>query len=256
MNRRPLIWKLLPTYLAVTVFAVIAVGWYSAHSMRTFFLTHARDDLELRARLLLRDLPDTFPDTDPDSLQHLCMVLDTIAYSRITLIDNAGRVLADSERDPKFMDNHSQRPEVKEALLGRHGMSVRYSIDMRRDMIYFAQPVWRAGKVVGVIRTSLAITTLYEALDTLKVRIALGGLVVTILATVLTLIFSRRVSRPIKEMVRGAEEYAAGDFSHKLYAPDTTELATLTDALNRMAARLEEKIRELTVQRNEQQAIL
>jgi two-component system phosphate regulon sensor histidine kinase PhoR len=83
-----------------------------------------------------------------------------------------------------------------------------------------------------------------------------GGCVLVLLAAALGLFTSRRISQPLQEMRRGAERFAAGDFSHRLAVPDTVELGSLAMMLNRMATQLAEQIAVITQQRNEQEAIL
>jgi two-component system, OmpR family, phosphate regulon sensor histidine kinase PhoR len=249
-------WKVAPAYMVITLLAVMATGWLSIRNMRSFYLDHTREDLELRARLLMSDLPDNFPSGPPDSLQAFCSTLRNTAQSRITLIDNSGRVLGDSDADPRTMENHSTHPEVRSALAGASSFDIRFSSTLRKNMMYFALPVRRNGQVAGVLRTSVPLTTFESALATLRWNLVFGAFLVLVLAAVVTMILSRRVSRPIAEMVEGAEKFAAGDFSQKLYLPESEELAALAETLNRMALELDARIRELTTQRNEQQAVL
>ena len=50
--------------------------------------------------------------------------------------------------------------------------------------------------------------------------------------------------------------FAAGDFSHKLSVPRTAEFASVAESLNAMADDLDEKIRTVTRERNEREAVL
>jgi two-component system, OmpR family, phosphate regulon sensor histidine kinase PhoR len=256
MSRKRLVWKIAPLYIAVTLLAVAAIGWVSARAMRDFYLSQTRDALELRARLLAAELPASFPTISPDSLQQFCTILGSEANARITLIDRTGRVLGDSYADPRRMENHLTHPEVRQALGGSLSFDVRYSITVHRDMMYLAMPIRHGTDVVGVLRTSLPLTIFEESLHALVRTIIIGAIVVVILAGLLTVILSRRVSRPISEMARGAQRFGAGDFSQKLYLPKAFELAALAETLNKMAGALDGKLRELVQQRNEQHAIL
>ena len=58
--------------------------------------------------------------------------------ARVTVIDNTGRVLADSQHDPETMENHSNRPEVQQAFASGEGQSVRHSATLGRDLVYRA----------------------------------------------------------------------------------------------------------------------
>ena len=75
-------------------------------------------------------------------------------------------------------------------------------------------------------------------------------------AAVVGMVSSRRVSRSLRVIRAGAEHFAGGDFSHRLRIPNTPETGNLAVTLNNMAAQLEEQIRVVTQQRNEQEAIL
>src|SRR5262252_8361718 len=61
------------------------------------------------------------------SLQQLAQEEARITQTRATIIARDGTVLADSEADPKTMENHVGRPEVAAALKGQNGSATRVS---------------------------------------------------------------------------------------------------------------------------------
>jgi two-component system phosphate regulon sensor histidine kinase PhoR len=69
-------------------------------------------------------------------------------------------------------------------------------------------------------------------------------------------VVSRRISQPIEQMKKSAEHFAAGDLSHRLTPPQTEEMGGLADAMNQMAAQLNERIETIVRQRNQLQTIL
>lgn len=86
--------------------------------------------------------------------------------------------------------------------------------------------------------------------------LAFGGSVLVVLAAALGLFTSRRISQPLQDMRQSAERFASGDFAHRLPIPETAELASLAQTLNRMGAQLAQQIAVITQQHNAQQAIL
>jgi two-component system phosphate regulon sensor histidine kinase PhoR len=62
--------------------------------------------------------------------------------------------------------------------------------------------------------------------------------------------------RPLRVLREGATRFAAGDMRQPIEAPGTRELAALTDRLNAMARQMDEKIRTITQQAAERQAVL
>ncbi len=77
-----------------------------------------------------------------------------------------------------------------------------------------------------------------------------------LLAAVIGLWVSSRISRQMREIREGAERLAGGDFAHKLFVPRTEEFAAVAESLNHMAEELDEKIGTLTRERNEREAVL
>jgi two-component system phosphate regulon sensor histidine kinase PhoR len=77
---------------------------------------------------------------------------------RITLIDSKGNVLADSSverEDIGSMDNHGERPEVRDALLKGLGIDRRYSETTGVPYLYYAASIHIKGKTdPTVIRCS------------------------------------------------------------------------------------------------------
>jgi two-component system phosphate regulon sensor histidine kinase PhoR len=80
--------------------------------------------------------------------------------------------------------------------------------------------------------------------------------VIAVVAALASLIISRRISSPLEKMKLSAERFAAGDLNHRLESPGLLEMNTLAEAMNKMAGRLDERIRTIVEQRNEQQAVL
>ena len=86
--------------------------------------------------------------------------------------------------------------------------------------------------------------------------IALAGLLIALVAAGVSLWISRRITRPIEAMKKSAGHFADGDFSHRLAAPDSEEMAGLADALNQMAAQLDRRIQTIVSQHNELETVL
>ncbi|MBI2914561.1 MAG: PAS domain-containing protein [Firmicutes bacterium] len=63
--------------------------------------------------------------------------------ARITVVLPDGEVLAESDRDPGTMESHASRLEVRTALAGEVGSTVRLSPTLETRMIYVAVPVFR-----------------------------------------------------------------------------------------------------------------
>jgi two-component system phosphate regulon sensor histidine kinase PhoR len=253
---RRLIWQLYPSYLILILCAVLAVSWYATDFMRSFYLKHLRTTLEYHGQILLPRITTALTPLDPEALDQACKAAAALIPVRFTVILPDGVVVADSEQDPQKMDNHGSRPEIRVALGGATGHAQRYSTTLRQQMMYVACPINREGKLLAVVRTALPVTTIDEALTAVYVKMTIAGLFIAVLAAGVGLYVSRRISHPIEAMRKGADQYARGALDLRIQPPATLELASLAEALNTMAAQLQNRMAAIVRQRNELEAVL
>jgi two-component system phosphate regulon sensor histidine kinase PhoR len=261
--RRPrLFWRLYATYLLIVVMCTAVVGFYAVRSVRDFYYDQTERELQARGALIREQLTVAMAADTPQQLEDLLRRLGRASGTRITLIAAdrpgfaRGQVLADSDSDPATMENHADRPEFQVALQGRPGRQVRFSHTLGEDMMYVAIPVTEDGQLTTVLRTAVPLNRVNDALATLYWSIGLSALVVAVLAAGIGFFVSRRISGQMREIKAGAERLAAGDFTSKLYVPRVEEFASVAESINRMAEELDDKLRTLTNERNERQAVL
>ena len=256
MTRIKLVWRLFPAFILIAVICLVAGTWYTASSWRTFYLGETAGDLENRARLVEIYLQDVRPVPDEMQVNEICRKLGKLTSTRLTVILASGKVAGDSQEDPRRMDNHADRPEFREAMQGRVGVSTRFSFTLGHNMMYVAVPWRQKDQPLGVVRASLPMKAIAGAIRALYLKVALGGLLVAFLVAVLGFFIARRISGPLNDLQRGALRFARGDLDRKLPIPNTAELASLAEALNYMAEQLQNKIQSLSRQGKEQEAIL
>ncbi len=256
MGKKRLLWQIYPSYVLITLLSLLAVTFYTSKSLRKFYLNHVESDLEARARLVEKQVSKRPLLADQAYVDRLCKDLGKKSSTRITVILPPGKVIGDSEDDPASMENHAGRPEIKEALAGRVGRWTRPSPTLQKMMTYVAIPVYEDNQIIAVVRTSIPVTAIDGALRAIRVRIFFGGLAIAVIAAAVSWAISRRISRPLEEMQKGAQRFARGELSRKLTIPNTNEMAALAQAMNEMAAQLDQKIRTMLRERNEQEAVL
>jgi two-component system phosphate regulon sensor histidine kinase PhoR len=255
MARKRLLWQLYPSYLFIALIPMIAAVAYSIHELRDFYMSQVISDLEARARIFEGYLVEKSLD-DTESIKAICKSRGEASSTRITVILSSGVVLGDSDKDSELMENHIDRPEVIKALGGKTGWNIRKSGTLDQNMMYVAIPLIKQKRIVGVVRTSIPVALFEKTLNKSYINIAFGGVLIAVFASVLCFLISRILSRPLEEMKQGISEFAKGDFSVKLPVPETEELGVLAEAANDMASELDDRIKTITQQRNEQNSIL
>ena len=260
MRRRRLLHKLFLSYLWITIVAVIFGGLYGARMMRQFYLDQTEVDLEARTRLCSKQILALLAENKMDQIDALCKELGNSAgiNTRITVILPDGKVVGDTAEDPRHMDNHKDRPEIREAVDSERslGSSMRYSNTTKEDRMYVAVALRQNGPPAAVVRTSIPLTAIQKTIAGLYQRIVLAGLLATGVIAAVSLWISRGISRPLEEMKAGAQRFARGELNHRLADSDSEEIAALSAAMNEMASQLDDRIRAVTRQQNELKAML
>lgn len=254
--RRRLLWQLFCTYLLVTVISLAAATWFATRTHSRSFQEQYAADLEARARILEGSITSHLLNPDYERIDRLSKEIGERAATRVTVILPTGRVIGDTHEDPSRMDNHADRREVSQAMRGRVGVAIRYSRTLEKDMMYVGLPLVEDGRLIGVLRTSIPFTSIDRTIGRITTKIALGGLAIALLAAVLSLWISRRITRPLEAMIEGAERFARGELDHRLPVPKSEEMAGLAGALNRMAIQLDERLRAIQRERNQLQVVL
>jgi len=251
-----LIWRIYPSYLILTLLVLAAVIWFTAFSWRNFFLERTEANLNARAQLIESMFINSIQASDIKSVDRLCKEISGSSETRITIILKNGKVIGDSIKDPAIMDNHANRPEVQNALHGKIGSFIRYSGTVRKKMMYVARPLIINKEIKSVLRISISIASIDTEIRSIYYRIIAGGFFIAVIVSFISFFIAQNISRPVEEMRKGAEKFAVGDFDHRLYLPETLELAALANAMNKMAEQIKKRVASIINQRNEFKAVL
>lgn len=255
-KRRKLVWQFYPTYLLITVLSLAMIAWYSISWLKNSYLETLGSDLTARALFLSRLGARDLSPAHRAATDSLVKKMGSETATRLTIILPTGEVFADSISDPSLMTSHSDRPEVVAALKGEKGHSLRRSYTLKKKMLYAAVPVRLNGRIVAVARAAIPTVATNKALQSVYTRIAATGIVIALLAALLTFLVSRRVSLTLSEIKTGAERFAAGDLFYRMDGGTSEEIGALAETMNRMAEELHEKLTTITSQRNELEAVL
>jgi two-component system phosphate regulon sensor histidine kinase PhoR len=255
--RRPrLVWQLYVPLLAVVSLALLLVSALSVRSLRDLYLETTSANLEAQAQLTARLLADHGALEFPERLDAEVKKLGALTKTRITVVLASGGVVAESSADADMMDNHASRPEIKGALQGAITRSVRFSNTVREQLTYVAVPLYQEGRVVAAVRTAVPLTAIEGALRAVNLRTLAGGIAILVLAAAVIFFVSREISSPFEEIEKAAASFAAGRLDVRVPVSGSGEMASVATAMNRMAAELDERLRTVVRQRNEQEAVL
>ena len=257
MKRRPLFWKLYPSFVLISLVSLLAVIVIACLSFKSFHYEQRELDLEIRAKLLREEFSRLIQSNNFSEIQNRCEKLGDESNTRLTIILPSGKVIGDSKTDPMDMDNHRERPEIAKALDSGRGVSIRYGYTLKINSMYFAIPIISKNKVLGVIRTSTPLIAIQDALWNIYYNVAIGFFILMLIIAISSWWVSKMLSRPLEAMKIQAQKIAEGDFSSRvsLNPSDPLEPALLGQAINEMAVQLNQRIETILNQKNEQEAV-
>ena len=255
MKMKKLFTQIFVSYLLLLIFTIFILAAYELDVQGKFYKQEVKNDLLARANLISAMLSER-EWRQKSALDSLARVLSAHGRVRLTLIGRDGQVLSDSQKDAARMDNHADRPEIKQALRTGVGYAMRHSYTLNEELVYLAIPFKPNGKIMGLVRVAFPYAAYRQSLQELQRHFLFGGLFVILLTALLSYITSRRISKPIEDIKEGAQRFARGQFSPPVTETGTYEIQALARTLNTMAGQLDKRIRTISLQRNEQEAML
>ena len=258
--RRNLFWKLALTFLALVASVLVAVDFFAERALRRDSERATFAQLATIARFVQTRPPEfpTLSSAQTEDLDRLHRWAAEIGSgdARITVIRSDGQVLADSQSDVRTMENHAGRPEIREALAKGEGRSVRHSVTLKQDFLYYAVRQDVAAGPPIVLRFAIPLASAKQSLGLFRRSLWLASLVILLVAGMVCLLVSRGLSDRVERLREFSRRVAEGDFRPLPGGPSGDALEALCASLNQTAARMDRTIRTLTEERNLSSAIL
>ena len=210
--------RLLLAFTLVILVAIGTVSLFASYTLRNELHHHEEFTNQIRAERTEHVLSRYFAKNGGwTGIQPLVEQMETLHGRHIVLTDYEGVVIADSQG----------------ALLGQ-----QYDTDLPGKPLVAR---W-GGSIPGILYIIPAEddpTSVGSLITPLNHFLLVGGLLAVIIATIATLILSRKISNPIKGLTVAAQQLEQGDLSQRVESQDKGEMGKLTQAFNSMAASLE-----------------
>jgi two-component system phosphate regulon sensor histidine kinase PhoR len=252
--------RLMVTALAASAAALVAVLLLVGPGLRRRALDHARATLLAEARLMARVVDDGLArGASPAELDALVDGAARDVRARVTIIAPDGRVLADSALSGSALEaveNHRDRPEVRDVLSGGTGSSVRRSATVDEDLLYAAVPVRRGGRLLAISRVAGSIREVDEQAAELRRSIAVALGLAFGVSALLALPLAASLLRPLRDVMEAARRFAAGDLTARARVSRTDEVGELAGIIDHSADQLQLRLTEIARERARIESIL
>jgi two-component system phosphate regulon sensor histidine kinase PhoR len=252
--------RIAVTAVTASAVALLAVLLLVGPRLRTNALEHTRGQLLAEARLMARVVED--PLARGATSEELDAIVDDAARdvrARVTVILPDGRVVADSANSGAALaaeENHSDRPEVMEALASGTGGALRHSATVGQDLLYAAVAVRHQGRVLGVSRVAFSVAGIEEQVADLRWTVGIALALAFGVTAVLSLLLSSSLAGPLADIMETARQFGVGNFGARIRVRRQDELGELARILNISADQLQERLTENARDRARTEAIL
>ena len=227
--------KFFFAFLAVGIAVVAVAGFLFERELRADLTARIDDEIAVQAGIIAL-MPAG------EIAKHAGELAER-ARARLTLIDATGRVTADSEFATRDMDNHLDRPEIQDARSKGVGKSIRYSLTLKKDMIYVAAPLREGSRTVGYIRLSRPLTEISLATYGMGKTAFIIILAIVVVSLTIALLFSLKMLSPIRKLAAFAGQVRTGNISGALRIDSRDEIGQLAESINEMVEDLQKKTR-------------
>lgn len=235
--------KLTVSMMALALLAVASITGLSVQREQRAF----RQELEQQAEILLNSLvaltADALYFSDVASLETMVNQLakaEGLTASRIYQQD--GRLVADAHGQPDSGIVYTLDADPFAAKLLQTQQTV---FRWQGDRLIAGRAVLLGEQSIGAISIELPTAPLEAKVTAARNRGMIVALVAAIAATVLALLLSRSITKPLKKLTVATRRLAEGDLSQTLPVRGNDELAVLGSAFNSMTAQLRELVGRL-----------
>jgi two-component system, OmpR family, phosphate regulon sensor histidine kinase PhoR len=254
---RSLFWKIIIPFTLLILVSLGSLGFYISGTVRQHQLDQLRSDLIAKAMLVAESARPDFAATEKQrELADLARNTGDEIGARVTLIAPDGTVLGDTWEIPSRLENHSDRPEVKQALRFGLGESTRFSATESQSFMYIAVPVTYQGQVLGIARVALPTTEVDKLVGSTVMTVGWAMLIVALVVIAAAAVITRMILRSVRQVTRAAIRISSGQFDQRIPINSSDELGRMGKAFNRMSANLNETMTAISAEKDKLLTIL
>ncbi|HLP15267.1 MAG TPA: ATP-binding protein [Bacteroidota bacterium] len=242
--------KIIIAYLLVAVTGFIGSDFMVSWRIGAYLQQRIIDELDRQSDVILSMFLNDSTVSGEKTYQAL-QQLGSIHHLRITLIDSAGRVTADSDvpyEQTNLLTNHLDRPEVQQALRNGVGSNIRTSATLDRPFLYHVRMVHDhavfGGRPISFIRLSVPLEDVDGQINQVHSIIIVIGIFTLIAIFAVVFFVSKKMSTPLEEIAAGVEEIRKGKLDRRLPVKSVDEIGRVAAAINELVDSLQKDIVE------------
>lgn len=258
-------WKLISIYLSVVLVVMIASGSFILYSIEQSQYEDVQKQLKLTADTVELQLELKGAGiASQDRFNYLVDKLKESIYpyqQEVYIIDAYGSVIVGTGNKWK-QGSIIQSGVVIQALSAKKEVLSEiprfFNSAASAEFMDYAKPIIdkETEDPAYVIYTTRDTTDIYENMQSIIITLGIASIIAIMIAGVLSFIFSRMITEPIKQLTRSAKELAMGQMNHQIPVESGDEIGQLTGSFNYMAKELSRTLGTLSNEKNKLETIL
>lgn len=165
------------------------------------------------------------------------LLLDELSANRILVTDAAGMILYDTSELEPSVSRYALLYEIISALRCNDVFRSEYRDNAFRSRA--ASPILYKGTVVGAVYLYEYDTQQGELLLSIQSNLRTISIAIVLVALYLCLVFSRSLSRGIRNLLNAIRIVREGEYSHRVEVDSRDELAQMAEEFNQLTGRLQ-----------------
>ena len=250
-------WRIAGYYVILILVLMSILGAILANLIRQIHLDEIEVSLTSQAQILAGVLSEDFYQmASPGDFDRRAKEWGEKYNLRVTIIDNQGKVIGDSESDINQMENHINRPEIQQLRSEESGTAIRFSDTLNIDMLYVAVKIEDLDKTLGYLRLAIPLATIEQDIARLLQILTSITVIASILAVLVAILVANQTTKPIRQLAETAAEISGGNLQARFIPTTRDEVGQLATDIDQMAQQLQSQIGALKAERLKLEIIL
>ncbi len=233
----------IPILITVIIIILTSLLMYQLKQFGQTYLKETEKELNVDTKQIIWVVKPLLIKKDIKKLNQYCNEFKNEKI-RITIVNNNGNIIADSNLSTDRSENHLNRPEIKSALEGKSETTVRYSTTMKSEMMYKTTPIIINGTKY-IIRVAISSHNISKTLENAEKNILLTFIICFGGVLLLTIYILVRVRIPFNKLQQSTIKIASGNLDTEIFVPKNGVLWEISRAVNVMAKQLKRQIKNL-----------
>jgi signal transduction histidine kinase len=225
--------KLAWTFILLLIFGITAISSYSILFIRNYLLDQGEEQIRNDTEWLAITIENLQNNEEFET--NLNEAARTSGY-RLAIYDEDGAIFASVPYDDASL-GREQLPATQRSRL-RSGGNVQIVNEEEREQLIAYNAIEGSVNPARYIQVSIQKDQIYEPIKTIRWIIYTGMFISMGLVILVSVLFSRSISKPIIQLESAAKDIAGGNVDRTLQLDRKDEFGALAKSLNQMAERL------------------